>query len=373
MRIVEINTGNKRQVEQFLEFPFRLYTDNSQWVPPLETDARMVLNKRRHPFYRHSEAAFFLALDAKESLKGRLAVLYNRNYNQFNQEKTAFFYLFECEDNLEAAKCLFETAIQWARSYGLNKMIGPKGFTALDGMGMLVKGFEHRPAFGLPYNLPYYPRLVEAVGFEPAGEMVSGCVDRNMQLPEKIHQVAELVKERRGLHVARFESRRDLRAFAPRLKDLYNGALEGTSGNTPLTDEEVKTLADQLIWFADPHLIKIIYKTEQPIGFLLAYPDISAAVQRTHGKIFPFGWIDLLLELKRTKWININGAGMIEGHRGIGGTALLFSEMYKSVVEDQYEHADLVQIGTENDRMQRELRDLGIDFYKVHRIYSREL
>ena len=96
-------------------------------------------------------------------------------------------------------------------------------------------------------------------------------------------------------------------------------------------------------------------------------------MQRTRGRLLPFGWIDMLRELKRTKWVNVNGAGIVEKYRGLGGTALLFSEMYKSVVEGGFEHADLVQVGLDNDKMQRELRDLGIDFYKVHRMYRRAL
>jgi hypothetical protein len=128
-----------------------------------------------------------------------------------------------------------------------------------------------------------------------------------------------------------------------------------------------------MLWFADPRLIKIVMKNDEPVGFLFAYPDISAAVQRTQGHIWPLGWIDLLLELGRTKWININGAGIIEKYRGMGGTALLFSEMYKSVVEGGFEHADIVQVGADNDKMQRELHDLGIEFYKTHRMYRRAL
>ena len=157
------------------------------------------------------------------------------------------------------------------------------------------------------------------------------------------------------------------------MKDLYNNSLGGTQGNVPLTDEEAKTLADQLLWFADPNLIKIIYKENEPVGFLFAYPDISAALQRTGGRLWPFGWIDMLLELKRTKWVNINGAGIIEKYRGLGGTALLFSEMCRSIQAGQFEHADLVQIGVANQPMQRELRDLGVDFYKAHCLYTRDL
>lgn len=372
MNIIQIDTTNRRQVKQFLDLPFRLYRDIPQWVPPLAGDARLMLDRRRHPFYRHSEAAFFLAAN-DGALLGRLAVLDNRNYNEFNKERTAFFYLFEGEEDRGTALALFEAAFEWARKRGLNKMIGPKGFTAFDGLGLLVKGFEHRPAFGLPYNPSYYPALVEAAGFEPSGELASGYLNAHMQFPEKIHRAADLIQKRRGLRVARYKTRRDLRALVPKLQALYNGSLGGTSGNVPLTDDEVKTLADQMLWFADPRLIKIVMKGDEPVGFLFAYPDISAALQRTKGRLFPFGWIDLLLELKRTKWVNVNGAGIVEQYRGLGGTALLFSEMQKSVVECGFEHADLVQVGVENDNMQRELRELGIDFYKLHRLYQRAL
>jgi hypothetical protein len=194
-----------------------------------------------------------------------------------------------------------------------------------------------------------------------------------MPFPEKIHQVAEIVQKRRGLRVARFKSRRDLLALLPKLQAMYNDSLGDTTGNTPLTDADMRALVNQIYWFADPKLIKIVMKDDEPVGFLLAYPDISAAMQRTRGRLFPFGWIDMFLELKRSKWVNVNGAGIAEKYRGLGGTALLFSEMYKSVIEGSFEHADIVQIGMDNDKMQRELRDLGIDFYKMHRMYQRAI
>ncbi len=373
MHVRQMDPTNRHQVRQFLDLPFRLYRDIPQWVPPLAGEARRMLDPRRHPFYQHSEAAFFLALDERDQPTGRLAVLDNRRYNEFNRSQTAFFYLFECEDNPRIAQALFGAAFDWARRRGLSQMLGPKGFTALDGLGLLVRGFEHRPALGIPYNPPYYPSLVEAAGFTPANEMVSGYLSGDTRLPPRIHDVARRVQERRGLRVARFRTRRDLRALVPRLRDLYNGALEGTTGNVPLTDDEARTMADQILWFADPRLIKIVMKGDEPVGFLFAYPDISAAVQRTGGRLFPFGWLDMLRELRRTKWVNVNGAGMIEQYRGLGGTALLFSEMEKSIVEGGFAHADLVQIGTDNTPMQRELRDLGVDFYKTHRLYVHEL
>jgi hypothetical protein len=372
MEVVVVDTTNRRQIQRFLDLPFALYRDVPQWVPPLAGETRRMLDRRRHPFYRHSDAVFFMATEHGRAI-GRLAVLDNAHYNAFNHERTAFFYLFESVDDPPTARALFGAAFAWARGRGLDKIIGPRGFTAFDGLGLLVKGFEHRPAFGLPYNLPYYPALVEATGFVGGEDIVSGYLAAARPFPERIHRLSELVQRRRGLRVVNFKARRDLAAFVPRLADLYNAALAGGDGNIPLTDDEAKTMADQLLWFADPRLIKLVMKDDELIGFLFAYPDISAAVQRTQGRLFPFGWLDLWLELRRTKWVNVNGAGIIERYRGLGGTAILFSEMHRSVVAGGFEHAELVQIGLGNVNMQRELAGLGIDFYKTHRMYHRDL
>ncbi len=115
-------------------------------------------------------------------------------------------------------------------------------------------------------------------------------------------------------------------------------------------------------------------KDDKAVGFLFAYPDVSAALQKTKGKLFPFGWLTLLQELKRTDWLNINGAGLLPEYRGSGGTAILYSEIFKSVRDSgQFKHAEVVQIGVENEAMQREMENFGIDFYKTHRTYVRDL
>ena len=154
MQLIHVDLENRNQIQQFLNLPFQIYAKTPQWVPPLEMDARLMLNPKRHPFYKHSQAAFFLAFDQQLQPAGRIAVLNNRNYNEYNHEETAFFYLFECIYDQQISHLLFQAAFTWAKQQGLNKIIGPKGFTTLDGMGLLVRGFEHRAAFGQPYNQP---------------------------------------------------------------------------------------------------------------------------------------------------------------------------------------------------------------------------
>lgn len=368
--ITQIDTSSRAQVRRFLDLPDRLYRDTPQWVPPLRMEARGQLDRRRHPFYRHSDAAFFLAVTGGRAL-GRIAVLEHRPFNTFNGQRTALFYLFECENDPAAAAALISAAADWARARGLDRLFGPKGFSPLDGMGLLVEGFQHRPALGIPYNLPYYPALLEANGFATTGEVVSGYLSTDSAFPQRIHDLAQRVRERRGLEVVRFKRRADLRMLLPQLKELYNLSIEGTPDNYPLADEEVQAIADQMLRFADPRLIKVVMKGERIVGYLFAYPDISAAQQRHRGRLLPFGWAGMLLEMRRTRWANINGMGILQEYRGLGGTALLFSEMQKSLTGGPFEHADLVQIGTENDPMLRELRAFGVQFYKKHRMYSR--
>lgn len=373
MNIQKVDAKNHQQVREFCSLPFRIYQDIPQWVPPLQGEIEDKLDPNKNPFFKHSEAIILLAMDGQGHSIGRLAILNNRRYNDFNHEKTAFFTLFESINDFSVASSLFQTGIEWAKQHDLNLISGPKGFNALDGLGLLIKGFDHRPAFGIPYNPSYYPEMIERLGFQKTEDIVSGYLKSGDEFPEEIHEISKKVQLKKGLRVERFKKRSELRKLIPKLRVLYNASLEGTRGNVPLTDDEIGMMADQMLNFADPRFIKILFKDEELVGYLFAYPDISAALQRQKGKIFPIGWIDMLREMKKSEWININGAGIISEFRGMGGTAILFSEMHRSVMEGGFKHVDIVQVGVENDRMQNDLRRLGIDFYKTHRMYAHAL
>jgi hypothetical protein len=373
VKIIEIDGSNREAKNHFLRLPFEIYKDVPQWVPPLSIEARRQINRDKNPFFLHSEAQLLLAYDVDHKPIGRLALLDNHNYNEFHQAKTAFFFLFESIENVQVAQALFERGFEWARQRGLNHIMGPKGFTAMDGQGLLIEGYAHRPAFGVPYHLPYYPDLVEAAGFQAQRDLLSGFLDRSIQFPERVHLVAEKVARRRGLVITNFTRRSQLRAIVPKIKQLYNAALATMPGNTPLTDAEAQAIANQILWFADPKLIKIVMKDDEPVGFVFSYPDIAAAVQRTQGRLFPFGWVQLLLELRRTKWVTLNGAGIVEEQQGLGSIALLFSQIAKDLTASRFEYGDMVQIRSDNDKMLREVEKVGMTFYKRHRLYERAL
>jgi hypothetical protein len=165
LAIYQVDTESKEDIHRFVTLPYRLYKNCPQWVPPLFMDAELPLNRKKHPFYEHSSGDFFLAL-RDDRVVGRIAALENTRYNQYHGTNTAQFYFFDCENDLEAASMLFERAIEWAQKRGLNKLMGPKGFAVLDGYGMQVEGFEYRTIMTMMnYNYPYYPELMEKLGF----------------------------------------------------------------------------------------------------------------------------------------------------------------------------------------------------------------
>lgn len=373
MHIHRLDPSDRRDVRRYIDLPFRIYRDSPLWVPPFAQEIQAQLDPERHPFYEHSQAAFFLALEEDEAV-GRIAVLDHSRYNQYHDERTAFFYHFESINDREVSRALFSAAFDWARDRGLNRIWGPKGFTAGDGLGLLVRGFDHRPALGIAYNYPYYAELLEDAGFEKKLDLVSCYIHRDMELPPRVLEIAEKVKDRRGFRSVGFSSKAELRAMIPRITAVYNDAFVNVAGYVPITEAEAKVFAERILAVADPALIEVLMKGEEIAGFVLAYPDISAAIQRCKGRIWPFGWFHLMREFKRTRWLNFNGGGILEKYQGLGGNAVLYAEMYRTLRKrSQYEHAELVQVQETNTRMIRELEALGVEPYKSHRLYQRSL
>jgi len=373
LTVEKIDTTVKAQARRFVELPFRLYAGHPQWVPPLVNDVLLMLNRTKHPYYEHSDADFFVvARDGR--VVGRVAALENRRFNECHGTRQAQFYLFDCEDDQEAAAALFERLFDWARQRGLDRVVGPKGFGPVDGYGLLVEGFEHRQMMTMMnYNYDYYPRLVEALGFEKEVDFVSCYIAaETFHMPERIHRISERVQQRGTLTVHRFTSKRELLRWAGRIGQAYNKAFVNNWEYYPLTEREVKFVVDNLMVVADPRLIKIITHGEDVVGFLFAFPDVSAALQRARGRLTLFSIIDLMLEMRRTRWVSINGTGILPEFQGRGGNALMYAEMELTVSGSHFLHADLTQVAETAVQMRHDLENLGGRAYKNHRVYGRE-
>jgi GNAT superfamily N-acetyltransferase len=337
-------------------------------------DVRTRLNFGKHPFYEHSEAEFFIA-ERDGTDVGRIAVIENRPYNQYHDKRQAQFYFFESIDDVDVARALFERAFEWAIARGLNQVVGPKGFGPLDGYGLLVEGYEFRPAMTMMnYNPPNYPVFMEELGFRKEVDFVSCYINSTkFRLDERIHRIADRAAKRSGLAVKRFRNKRELLQWAPRIGRTYNQSFIQNWEYYPLSEREIEYVISEIITIANPKLIKIITHGEDVVGFLFGFPDVSAAIQRSKGRLLPFGVLDMLLEMRRTEWVALNGAGILPEFQGRGGNALLYSEMEKTVQEFGFRHADLTQVAESAVQMRRDLENLGGVPYKNHRVFIRDI
>jgi len=372
--IIPVETKGQRK--QFVEFHYQLYEGTPQWVPPMKADIYTMLNKQKHPFYEHSDSDFFLAMrDGK--VVGRVSALENKLFNKHHNTRDAEFYLFDCINDQEVADALLNKVVEWAKARGLNRLIGPKGYGPLDGYGIQIEGFEHRQMMNMMnYNFPYYRDLVEHYGFEKEVDFVSSyVVPLDFKLPEKVQKAVEIAKRRNVLRIKTFKNKREIKQWVGKLRTAYNQAFVNNWEYYPLTEKELDYVVGNALILVLPRLLKfIVNDKDDVVGFVLPFPDISAAMQKNKGNLGPIEILRLLLEMKKTDWIDFNGIGILPEYQGMGGNAILFDELVKaSNTTAQFTHAELTQVAETATQMRKDLANLGVRFYKNHRVYRLEL
>ena len=372
VEIIEVNS--KELQKKLVDFQFELYKDCPQWVPPFRSDVFLKMDKEKHPFYDHSESDFFLAIrDGK--VVGRIAALVNRPFNEYHNCLDGDFYLFDAINDQEVANALFDRVFEWARARGLERIVGPKGYGPLDGYGIQIYGFEHRGMMNMMnYNYPYYQELVENYGFTKEVEFVSSYLSpRDFVLPLKVIQAVKLAEKHGKIRIMNFTSNKQVREWAYKIKEAYNKAFINNWEYYPLSDRELDTVVDSALQLLDPKLLKIILNQEDEIvGFVLPFPDVSAAMQKNKGKSGPIELIRLLREIKTTQWVDYNGIGILPEYQGMGGNAIIFNALLEAARDNpRFIHGELTQVAETAVQMRKDLENLGVRYYKNHRVYQK--
>ncbi len=374
LTIETLDPSSRSQMNAFINVPFSLYQDVPQWVPQIRVDIRTMLNPQKHPFYQHSAAQPFLAKqDGK--VVGRIVAMENRLYNQVHQKKQANFSLLESINDRSVLEALINAVADWARERGLNELVGPKPFGLGEGYGILVEGFEYRQMMTMMnYNQTYLPLLLEKLGFEKVVDFVSCMIEVDQfNLPEKVRRVADRVIEKGTIRVQSFQTRNDLKRLGKEIGQLYNEVFVNNWEYYPYTDQEIDAAVENVIMFADPGLIKVLWGGDKVIGFLFAFPDVSRVLQRYQGRLHPLSIVELLRESKRSDWVSVNGMGIVEDYYGRGGNALLYSEMEKTVKSRGFKYAEFTQVAESTQQMRNDLITLGGKEYKNHRVYKKSI
>jgi hypothetical protein len=366
---------NEADKMRFIKFPWKIYKNDKNWVPPLIFDVKKNLDTKRNPFYKHSKIKLWLAWK-DGALAGRIAGITNENHNKYYNDKVGFFGFFECINDKEVAKKLFEKAEEFVKQNGMDTLRGPVNPSMNDECGLLVDGFDTPPVMLMTYNPEYYIDLITSAGFEKAKDLYALDIKRevvnNTELMKKLDRISEMVLKREKITIRNLNMK-DLDNEIQKVRDVYNNAWQDNWGFVPMTEEEFNFVADSLKAVVDPDFVEIAEVDGNPIGFSLAMPDMNQVFIKLNGKLFPFGLIKFILNKKKVNRLRVIIMGMKKEYHKKGIDAVFYRDVIKMGDKKNYNGAEISWVLEDNHAMINTAEKLGAEIYKTYRIYDKRV
>ncbi len=323
-----------KDLRTFIRVPFSIYKDSPYWVPPLVFDELNTLRKDKNPAFEFSDAEYWIAY--KDGVPvGRIAGIVNRRAMEKWGNKDARFGWIDFVEDFEVAKALVGTVEDWARSKGMQGLVGPLGFTDLDREGMLVEGFGELATLATIYNHPYYPEYLSRLGYAKEVDWVEYEVKTPKSIPEKALRVQELISKRSGIRLYEWKSKKELiRRYAPAIFDLINESYAKLYGTFVLTRAQIQAYIDQYLGFVDPRFTKVVVDAEDRlVCFAICMPSLSRALQKARGNLLPFGWFHLLRALRNPRTVDMYLVAVRSDWANRGAVAFLMTSLAESCIK----------------------------------------
>lgn len=324
--------GSAADRETFLRLPWRFYRDHPAWVPPLLADVKAQLDPAKGDFFRHSEGELFLARSGGEVV-GRIAAFHNRRHLAAHADGAGFFGFFECVDDDGVAGALLAAAESWLRGRGLRVARGPANFSIQDEAGVLLDGFEHAPMAGMGYTPPYYRALLEAAGYAKAKDLEVWRMDRGSWRADQFERMSRAVQRVAKGVTIRDINMKDLDREAERMAQIFAEAWRDNWGAQPITKEEFLKYSKQYRLFIDKRLILLAEKDGEPLGMMVAIPNLNEVVKRIDGRLLPLGWWHMLRGRNTVSTIRLFLLG-VRGKARRLGLPILFIKRYHEIIND---------------------------------------
>ncbi len=370
LKLVEVRS--KGDLNDFLEFPYKLYREVENWVPPLRMDQKRILDSKRHPFYKEAKIELFLARDGAGKVKGRIAAINNLVHQKYYNDYTGYIGFFEAVNDFNVAKILFEGAENWLRQEGLKRCLAPLNPSTNYVSGLLIEGFQYPPSIMMPYNMEYYPEFFEKLGYKKGRDLLSFVVSQENVNLDRMRKLADRLMEKENLKVRAL----DMKNLEREIKvafEIYNDAWSKNWGFVPMSDLEIKDLAKELKPVCDPEIILFLEKDGEAIGFLFAMPDLNIILKDLNGNLFPFGIFKLIFNRKKINKIRVIAMGFKQKFQNIGYPTVLYKEIIERGIKLGYYYAEMSWVLEDNKRMIKAAKALGGEVDKRYRIYEKSL
>lgn len=367
--IIEVKSS--ADMDRFIKFPFKLYANDENWVPPLISERRDFFDKNKNPFFRYARVRYFMA-EKDGKIAGRIASIVNFNHNAFHEDTVGFFGFFECIDDYQVAKVLFRVALIELKKEGLTVMRGPTNFSTNYELGFIIDDFDSPPVVNMPYNPRYYISFMDRFGFQKAKDLYAFKITRENKPPERVERIVERIRKKENVHVRNL----NLKDFDTELKvvnKIYNNAWSKNWGFIPLPDDEFLHIARDMRQIVDPDLVFIAEVDGNPIGFSMALPNIYQVLPYAKGRLFPFGALKLLWHTKIKNKINsirVITMGIEHEYQKRGIDNIFYLDTFNKGYDKGYEWAEISWVLEDNNLMIRAAELLGAKKYRTYRVYD---
>jgi GNAT superfamily N-acetyltransferase len=365
----------RRELREFILLPFRLYQGAEQWVPPLISERKRHLDRRRNPFFQHADAEYFLARRG-DRVVGRISAQVDHRFNEFHDNDWGMFGFFECEDDPEVAAALLDAAREWLRERGRDHMIGPLNFSTNHECGLLVEGHELPPQILEDWHHPYLAPLLEGQGLTKQMDLYKWSlhVSGRDQVMPVIFELAEKLEPEHGIRI-RGMRRRDLTAEVGRFMEIYNAAWERNWGFVPLTDVEIEHYASELKPVLDENWAMVAEKvdTGETVGVALTLPDFNQVLKKLNGRLLPFGWVRALRDKGKVDAVRVFALGVKPEYQHTGVAAALYARHFDMAAATPQSGGEMGWILEVNKPMNKAMEAMGGQIVKRYRIYGEDL
>jgi len=364
---------SKSDLRKFIYFPFYHHKDHKNWVPPIFFEEYAFYSPSKNKNLKTCEHILVLAYE-NEKVVGRIMGLINEQYNSINNCKDARFFAVECINKQEVMHELISFVEDWARSKGMNRLVGPYGFSDKDPQGFMVEGFEHSPVIATNFNYPYMVQLLGNEGFSKEVDCFSYKIDIPDSIPELYEKILARTLKNNRLKLLNLKCKRSMKKYIVPVFRLINEAYSPLYGFVPLDEEEMSEIADKYFMILDIDFIKIILdENDEVAAFIIAIPDMSEGIIKAKGKLFPFGFLHILRSARKTNQLNLLLGAVKEKYRNLGLDALLGKQIIDSAKKRSMTVIDSHLILENNARMNAELVKLGGVIYKKYRVFQKKI
>ncbi len=371
--IVLKEATTKADLKKFVKFPFSIYKDCEQWVPPIINDELESFNKDKNPAFKDAEARFFLAYQGS-TIVGRIAAIVN--WIEIKQQglKKMRFGWFDFIDDTKVSEALLDKVKEIGLQYNLKYMEGPVGFSNLDKVGVLIEGFSEMGTMITWYNHAYYQKHYERLGFVKEKEYMENRFPFSNADPKFFSKVDALVQTRYGVKPLSFTKTEEVMPMSDKMFDLFNETYSKLSSFVPITDVQKAYFKKKYISFINPEYIKFILdKNNKLIAFGIVMPSFSKALQKANGKLLPFGFYHLLKAKKQSKDVIFYLIGVLPEYQNKGVTAVMFNQYYKTFTEKGIVNCIRTPELEDNVAIKQIWKHFKPEVYKRRRTYKKDL